>query len=431
MAPTMQLLLGAIGLLASQASAACAGLKTASSPVTAPGIQYKVIANGLGSPRSVVIDTLGNLLIAQTKPGAIQRLVLDKGEGLDVCVQSTTKLVSNSFTHSLALSQDGKTLFATTSNVAIAYPYDAAKGTLGAGKTIITGMDNTDHVSRTLLIPPHNPNLLVIARGSNDNIDNGTMQVESGRSQIRIFKIDQLLKNPNPVQYTTGDVLGWGLRNSVGVAQHPKTGHVWSVENSMDEVHRGGVDIHNSNPGEELNFHGLLTDTTSAYYGKNYGYPRCIAIFDPSNIQNYPGGAAVGKQMTADHTIQGVTDDWCIKNTVSPRITFESHLAPLDIKFRDDGLQAFVSIHGSWNRQPPSGYRLSRVNFGADGFPVEPQSSTKAEVKLMWNSDNSKCPGACFRPVGLALDEKRSTKRMFMTSDNSGELFVLTGLHNK
>lgn len=42
----------------------------------------------------------------------------------------------------------------------------------------------------------------------------------------------------------------------------------------------------------------------------------------------------------------------------------------------------------------------------------------------MWNDDNANCPGGCFRPVGLTLDRKG---RVFMTSDSSGELYVITG----
>lgn len=41
----------------------------------------------------------------------------------------------------------------------------------------------------------------------------------------------------------------------------------------------------------------------------------------------------------------------------------------------------------------------------------------------MWNSDQSVCPNGCFRPVGLAWDTKG---RLFMVSDASNELFVIT-----
>lgn len=112
---------------------------------------------------------------------------------------------------------------------------------------------------------------------------------------------------------------------------------------------RSGDDIHNSNPGEEMNFHGLPNDTSSDQYGRNYGYPGCVAIYDPSNVKDFSvqGGPKVGLQMTGDH-MSGYTDDWCRDNATAPRITFSSHLAPLDIKFLDDGSAALIAIHGSW-----------------------------------------------------------------------------------
>jgi hypothetical protein len=39
------------------------------------------------------------------------------------------------------------------------------------------------------------------------------------------------------------------------------------------------------------------------------------------------------------------------------------------------------------------------------------------------NVDTSKCPDACFRPVGLAWDNKG---RLFMSSDATGEVYVIT-----
>ena len=111
----------------------------------------------------------------------------------------------------------------------------------------------------------------------------------------------------------------------------------------------GEVDIHNSNPGEELNFHGLPNNTSSAQYGANYGYPGCFAIYDTSIVKDYPGGAEVGKQMAATpegETDLGFTDEEC-QEKQAPRITFGSHLAPLDVKFRDGGA-AYISFHGSW-----------------------------------------------------------------------------------
>ncbi|EGX88842.1 Soluble quinoprotein glucose/sorbosone dehydrogenase [Cordyceps militaris CM01] len=424
----LQNLVVALAALAQTAAAAsaCPGPAPASNPQSADGVAFKVLQNGLARPRGVVMDAEGNLLVVEAQGKGVTRVVLDDAAGLDVCVSSSAQLIDDdTLNHGIALSGDGKTLFVSSETDTYAYPYDAGKGTVGTARHIIQGMAQTDHVSRTLLVPRHNPDLLLVSRGSNDNVDKETADIASGRSQLRSFKIADLVKDgAEAVDYTAGEVLGWGLRNSVGVADDPTNGHIWTVENSLDNMKRKGDDIHNSNPGEELNFHGLPNDTASAQYGRNYGYPGCVAIYDPSIVRDFTaqGGPKVGLQMTGDH-ISGYTDDWCRANATAPRLTFGSHLAPLDIKFLSDGSAALISFHGSWNRQPPNGYRLSRVSF-ADGQPVAKADSDDAEEKLLWNADNAACPGSCFRPTGLWLDDKGRT---FMTSDSSGELFVVTG----
>ncbi|KAG6008382.1 hypothetical protein E4U21_004587 [Claviceps maximensis] len=406
----------------------CVDLKPKSNPQVAPGVQFKVLANDLNRPRGIVSDSEGNLLVVEAGVAGgngIRRIVLNGGEGLDTCITSSSQLVADSsLNHGIHLSSDGKTLFASSLSDVYAYDYDAKKGTVGMAKHVITGMVQKGHSARTLLVPKHNPNLLLVTRGSNQNIDNETIDIGSARSQIRIFKIDELLKSTSPVQYSDGDVLGWGLRNSVAVGEDPTTGYVWSVDNGIDEMKRKGVDVHSSNPGEELNFHGLPNDTESQFHGKNYGYPACVTIFDPNTIDGYPGGAETGLPMTGDQTPSNYTDDWCKRNTVAPFVTFGSHLAPLDIKFTKNGQAALIAFHGSWNLKPPNGYRLSRVAY-SNGFPVADRQSQTAEQQLMWNEDNSLCPNQCFRPVGLLIDE--AAKRVFMTSDTSGELYVVTG----
>lgn len=103
--------------------------------------------------------------------------------------------------------------------------------------------------------------------------------------------------------------------------------------------------------------------------------------------------------------------------TIPPK----AHTAPLDIKFTKDGKLGYITFHGSWNRDNPAGYKLSVVNF-ANGQPVEPADSTEATIDVLSNPDNSKCPTSCFRPAGLAIDDN---DRIFMTSDATGEIYVL------
>jgi glucose/arabinose dehydrogenase len=93
---------------------------------------------------------------------------------------------------------------------------------------VITGLDaSASHSTRTLHIPlANNPNLLLVSGGSNGNVDPPTVDIETVRSQVRVFNIDDLLSANAPLSYGDAPVLGWGLRNSVGFAEDPTTGYI-------------------------------------------------------------------------------------------------------------------------------------------------------------------------------------------------------------
>ena len=78
----------------------------------------------------------------------------------------------------------------------------------------------------------------------------------------------------------------------------------------------------------------------------------------------------------------------------------------------------------SRDRSPADGYRLDRVDFLATGQPSQPSNSTESGTHVMFNSAGSDCSAGCFRPAGLAFDSK---DRLFMTSDATGEIFMVSG----
>jgi hypothetical protein len=291
------------------------------------------------------------------------------------------------------------------------------------------------HVSRTLLLSKHEPDFLLVSRGSAENLDLLAANQSTGISQIRAFNISNTTTTTlgRPYSYPDdGLLVGWGLRNSVGVAEHPVQGTIWSVENSADQIHRLGVDVHEENPGEELNYHGFLNDSDSpgTMLGANYGYPLCFAL---SNTTDFPsqGNLTIGSQFSLDDD-STANDTYCRTSTTPPILTFQAHTAPLDIKFTPgNGSRAFISFHGSWNRDHPAGYKLSYATFETDedergtGFPVQDADSVDPVRDILTAPDVSRCaePGACFRPVGLAFDA--AAQRLFVSSDATGEIWVV------
>ncbi|KAK4991815.1 hypothetical protein LTR66_006459 [Elasticomyces elasticus] len=278
-------------------------------------------------------------------------------------------------------------------------------------------MSGSDHVTRTLLLSRKVNGTLVVTRGSTSNLDLEAQDISTGHSQVKAFN---LLNQTGPYDFNAdGLLLGWGLRNDVGVDEEPISGGIYTVENSVDQMVRAGQDIHQNNPAEELNFLGYLNGTRYAEQGMNYGYPECFAVWNVSAIPNN-AGLQVGSQFAIGDQNSTVNDTVCAQR-VAPRLSFQAHMAPLDISFNREGTAAWVTFHGSWDRTDPVGYKLSVVEF-ANGSPTQQPNSTTAAIDILANQDNSRCPQNCFRPVGLAWDGQG---RLFMSSDASGEIYAI------
>ena len=64
-------------------------------PVMASGYTSAVVMNGLKTPREMVFDPLGNLLVIEQGGGGLRRIVLSDNGGIDVCSASSKTLVAD------------------------------------------------------------------------------------------------------------------------------------------------------------------------------------------------------------------------------------------------------------------------------------------------------------------------------------------------
>jgi len=181
-----------------------------------------------------------------------------------------------------------------------------------------------------------------------------------------------------------------------------------------------GGDIHNDNPAEEVN--KFVTP------GRFYGYPYCWSEYRLPTFGEGPGTQWLQPQF---ERVPPYTDAWCksTSNVVPPAWSMGAHQAPLDIKFykgtsfpSEYSGGAFVSLHGSWNRNPPQGYR---VNF----LTVQNGVPTKEDVFLRHSGNSQNWPNSV-RPVGLANSRCRdgsgdSNDCLFVTSDASGQVIKI------
>jgi glucose/arabinose dehydrogenase len=196
---------------------------------------------------------------------------------------------------------------------------------------------------RSLLISKYHPKMLVVSRGADTNYDPQAEDVTSGRGQVRVF--DTTTVGSGADFTSSGTLLGWGMRNPLALSESPIYGGIYTGDVGIDGVTRNGVDIHIDNPGDEFNFHGFVGDASGFNQGGNYGYPQCNAVFDPSSIPD-AGTLQIGDQFAAEST-GTASDAYCAADFVPPRLTFQAHMTPTDIKFYPSGRWAFVAFHGS------------------------------------------------------------------------------------
>lgn len=209
------------------------------------------------------------------------------------------------------------------------------------------------------------------------------------------------------------------MRNEVGLALDG-FGQIWGVENGMDDLFDGdlGGDIHNTNPGEELN----LFSTPGAFYG----YPYCWSEYSlPGDAGAGPGEQWWHEESPIEGSDAGANDAWCKDpdNVVPPELVFPAHVAPLDIRFYSGtnfpgeySGDALVTFHGSWNTEPPAGYKVVRVKVDTEG-----QVTGEWEPLYQFAGDSDLGDGWNERPVGLAILPNGT---LLVTSDDDADRII-------
>jgi glucose/arabinose dehydrogenase len=227
---------------------------------------------------------------------------------------------------------------------------------------------------------------------------------------------------------SSGEVFADGLRNVLGFNKDAM-GRIYGVQNGQDNVTYNNADVHQDNPGEVI---------VRLEAGSHHGYPFC---FVAQRITNIAPGTQVFSQIFSGNTRD---DAWCQNTTnVARPVTFmQAHTAPMDIVFftgPSGGLPerwrngAFVSLHGSWNRDAATGYRVIWVPFNADGTSPMPTNSGNttnfpSEVVLSSGTASGATDGPWsapnemnVRPVGIAVSPIDGA--LYISSDESGYLY--------
>jgi glucose/arabinose dehydrogenase len=253
----------------------------------------------------------------------------------------------------------GDRFFVANSDAVVAFPYVTGALEITDAPTTLTELPAgplNHHWTKSLIASPDGRALFATV-GSNSNAAEHGMEVEGGRAAI--WQIDPASGEKH--------LYAGGLRNPNGMAFEPVTGMLWTAVNERDEI---GSD--------------LVPDyMTSVRDGGFYGWPY-----------SYYG-------QHVDTRVQPPRPDLVAKALV-PDYALGAHTASLGLAWSDsqslpDAFRngMFIGQHGSWNRNPPSGYRVIFVPFQA-GKPA----GDAVEVLTGFRSEDGEARG---RPVGVAI----------------------------
>ncbi|GLB41546.1 putative pyrroloquinoline quinone binding [Lyophyllum shimeji] len=422
------------------------------SPVTvAPGFAAKVAFSNLTSPRGIAVDSQQNFLVVERGLGvtAFTRVTTPS-----VGFQRTVVIKDPSLTHGIQV--DGRALYVSNGTAVLAYDYDATTKSVSTLPSYpyvaVDGLPGDGELTtHTILLEKNSAGVntaFLVGTGPLTNIDPTARDPKSGRSQIRRLAIPPIAPPvfpPPPLHWAQGQVIAYGIRNpagfayDVGLTVDPgSTRTLWAVENGASINNVTGLTdrFANDNPSDEL-LQIEYSTTVTTLAPKSYGFPDCTSLWnpdaDPTGVPKYVGFPR-GTQVSLNLDKQ-FDDAWCqnTANNQPPSLNFQAHSVPLDIKFYTGpdpagaiaesfpsnlSGHAFVSFHGSFDRVPPTGYGVVHVPFPLSA----PSTSATPYEFLVQAADLKSCPGTCIRPVGLTFGKDG---RLYVTSDLSGELFVL------
>ena len=203
---------------------------------------------------------------------------------------------------------------------------------------------------------------LYVTVGSNSNAGENGAAAEEGRAAI--WEVD--------AKTGAHRLYAVGLRNPNGMGWEPQTKMLWTVVNERDEL---GSD--------------LVPDyLTSVQFGGFYGWPWQYWGDHPDARVKFPKPDVLEDATKPDYGLGS--------HTASLGLTFAAGetLAP------GYANGAFIGQHGSWNRDPRSGYKVIFVPF-ANGKPVP--NARPSDVLTGFLTADGQAQG---RPVGVAIDSK-------------------------
>ena len=338
----------------------CVGTTPFDAWVADPNMCVFVYASNLGRPRQLAFAPNGDLFVSNS--GKVTVVWDDDKNGTSDANERAVFSPEAGLNHGLAFSRDHDFLYASSDTTVYRWAYErGARVTAVPPEIVVKNMPAAGrHPTRTLVFD--SDGRLYINVGSATNVDDIQEQFDT-RAQIRRFEIPDRIPLGG-IDYREGEIAASGMRNEVGLFIDARD-RLWGVENGADDLFdpRFGGDIHDDNPGEEINLVGIDDDDRTT---KFYGYPFCYSEFLLPNGGG-PGTQWADQMLVPEHV---KTDAFCRnpKQVHPPEFVMQPHWAPLGIiqytghslPFHDDFV---IAVHGSFDRQPAVGKLLALARF--------------------------------------------------------------------
>jgi glucose/arabinose dehydrogenase len=276
-----------------------------------PGFKISVFAGNLQGVRFMTLGPGNAVYASQPGSGLIVKLTDANHDG----VADSVVTIASGLKGPFGIAFRGDTMYVAEESELIRFDPGARE------PVTIMRLPGGGHSTRTIVFGPDGK--MYVAVGSSCNL---CAERDSMRAAVTQF-------NPDG---SGGHIFAKGLRNTVGLAFNPKTGELWGGNNDRDNL---GDDL----PPEHIN---IIKD------GRNYGWPECYLPGKPN--PEYGSANCANVEPLA--------------------ITVQAHSAPLGLAFytgtqfpREYRGDAFVTLHGSWNRSVPTGAKVVRVEVDSSG----------------------------------------------------------------
>ncbi|WP_449431564.1 PQQ-dependent sugar dehydrogenase [Pseudomonas putida] len=357
-------------------------------PKAASGTQVVAFADQLDHPRWLYVLPNGDVLVAETNAPAkpddgkglrgwmMKKAMAKAGAGVPSANRITllrdadhdgVAEVRSTFIEGLnspfGMVLVGKDFYVADTDQLLRFHYEPGAMQLrdqGTKVVDLPGGRLNHHWTKNVIASPDGKKLYVTV-GSNSNAGENGLDKEQGRAAI--WEVD-----PASGQHR---LFATGLRNPNGLAWEPRSGALWTAVNERDEI------------GSDLVPDYITSVRDGGFYGWPYSYygQHVDVRVEPQDPQK------VAQALVPDYAVG--------PHTASLGLTFtEPGVLPAPF-----GQGALVGQHGSWNRQPHSGYKVIFVPFDAAGKP----SGKAVDLLTGFLDGNGKAMG---RPVGVVNDER-------------------------